>query len=93
MSRQYVIDGDFLGPRINELSGEVERACRSHGTTVLVDLSRVQFIDSYGLGGLIYCHNIIEKRGKTLTIKVNGSIKEVLASCNLDTVLSITDSS
>jgi anti-sigma B factor antagonist len=83
-----------------ELAGEVDLAARpeldrllseSDGAregTVLLDLSRVTFLDSTGLHWLLRARDAIARSGGTLAIAVgDGPVRSVLALSGIDRLL------
>jgi|GEM_PF-5695664 len=59
---------------------------------VTVDITSVTYIDSTALGGLIYCHKILEKQGKRLCLV--DSLDHALSlfrGCPLERVLHLVE--
>jgi anti-anti-sigma factor len=50
-----------LGSALSEAAGDLSR-------TVMVDLSRVTFMDSAGLGALLRCHERLRRQGRPLVV-------------------------
>lgn len=75
----------LLCRRLESLAGNTRRR-------IIVDLSGVSSIDSYGLGGLVFSQRMLEKQGKSLVIvAAEGHVKKAFSQCNLDRVLTIVD--
>jgi anti-anti-sigma factor len=88
----FYVTGKVVGTDIVEL-GKMLEACReSEFDTIVVDLSDVSFIDSHGLGGLVYSHILLEKGGKKLLLAApKGYAKALFRDCALDKVLKIVE--
>mgnify|MGYP006281830747 FL=1 len=81
------ISGEIVGPKIVRLSRTVEELIESPCRTVTVDLRDVPYIDSYGLGGLVYCHKQLQQANKRLSILVNKGLYDLFLKCKLENVL------
>jgi len=56
----------------------------------VVNLSRVDAIDSYGIGELARCHSVVRQAGGALKLGgVNQKVREVLKISHLDTIFEI----
>jgi anti-anti-sigma factor len=59
---------------------------------VVVDLSNIDFITSYGIGMLVYAHTTCSKRNIAFhLVGVNDKILESLITVHLDKILDIQD--
>ncbi|MBD3344504.1 MAG: STAS domain-containing protein [Chitinivibrionales bacterium] len=85
------VGGDIISSRIKELSRMVESIEKAKCSRLILDLTQVTFVDSYGLGAFVYYHTMLSKAGTELLVAANGALKETLTSCNLDKVLNIVD--
>jgi anti-sigma B factor antagonist len=81
------IDFTSTGPVQATLSGMILPG----GGTVVVDLSRVDFIDSSGLGALVQANRIARERQTRLIVVASPPVRRLLAVTALDTVLEIVD--
>jgi anti-anti-sigma factor len=61
------------------------------GGTVVVDLSRVTFIDSSGLGVLVQAHRGAQERDTRLLVVASPPVRKLLSLTALDTVLETYD--
>ena len=60
--------------------------------TVVVDLSKVDYITSYGIGMFIYAHTTCTKRNiKFYVVGVNEKVLEILKIVHLDKIFDIRD--
>ena len=70
-----------------------EAAGDSPGTTVVIDLSRVQILPSLGLGTLVQISNKCKSRQQRLRLAaVTPQVRQVFAITKLDRVLELADS-
>ncbi|WP_378145938.1 STAS domain-containing protein [Cnuibacter sp. UC19_7] len=71
-----------------ELRETVKRSIDSGRSRIVVDMSRVQFMDSSGLGALIACLKSARQAGGDLKIvSPSAQVQMVLALSNVDQVL------
>ncbi|MCL2182885.1 MAG: STAS domain-containing protein [Chitinispirillia bacterium] len=64
---------------------------------IVVDVTGADFIDSHGLGVIVYFHTLLQKEKRTLTIvnanpDQNSYLNRLFEVTNLDKVLNITNS-
>ncbi|MBD3322881.1 MAG: anti-sigma factor antagonist [Chitinivibrionales bacterium] len=90
-SRIIHANGDITSPAVPDLSQMVEEFSESEYRRLIIDLTQVNFVDSYGLGSFVYYHSMLSEKGKTLLFAVHETLKEILTNCNLDKVLNIVD--
>ena len=73
----------------NTLRSDIERAI-STNPWVIVDLTRVEFIDSTGLSALLACHNLATQYGgKLVLVGPSERTQKLLHITQLDAVLEI----
>lgn len=59
---------------------------------VVLNISEVEFIDSSGLGGLIYSNQILKKKNKTLALAgMIDTIKDLFRDCSFAEKFEIVD--
>ena len=95
-----VIDDDTDRP-VLALSGDVDLrtaprlrdridAVAADATTVVIDLQEVRFMDSPGLGTLIYCHQRLAAQETELVVRApTGPVKELFDMVRLDAIVPI----
>ena len=60
--------------------------------TIVVDLTKVEYITSYGIGMLIYAHTTCTKRKiEFYVVGVNEKVDEILKIVHLDKIFDIRD--
>lgn len=88
----FHVFGEIVGPCIVDLCKKLEGFSEEGFDDVVVDLSEMDFIDSCGLGGLIYSHRILEKNGLHLILaSPRPKVRKLLTDCNFDGVIDIVD--
>jgi anti-anti-sigma factor len=66
----------------------MEQLRHSSCRLVVLDLSRVNLLDSVALGGLIYTRKLLEKSGKGFVLRgVQGVVRGLLRDCSLEELL------
>ncbi|MBN1307742.1 MAG: STAS domain-containing protein [Chitinispirillaceae bacterium] len=104
-SLEVTVKGDEEAPII-ELSGKVadaevkkfqrkiDQLYKKRYATIIVDVSRASFMDSHGLGTIVYYHTLMQKEKRKLVI-VNTNADEgsylnrLFSLTNLDKVLNL----
>lgn len=65
-------------------------AAAEEGASVVIDLRGVRFMDSPGLGTVIYCQQVLEGRGSTLVARAPQSqVRDLFAMVQLETIIEI----
>jgi anti-sigma B factor antagonist len=67
MSQKYNIDDDLDASYVARVRPEIERLAEA-GEDVVLDLSKVEFVDSSGLGILVFLHKRLISSGHKLKI-------------------------
>lgn len=84
------ITGEIDAATASALSAELEDAIASTAPRVVVDFSRLSFIDSSGLSMLIAAHRRLVEDGRGLVVRsAPPSARRLLEISGLDRVLSI----
>ncbi|MBD3321816.1 MAG: STAS domain-containing protein [Chitinivibrionales bacterium] len=85
----FEISGDMRGRDFAELLSKMRESAY---TNLIVDLSQLRYIDSQGLGGLLYSNKILSMSGKKLTLmSPQQYVKKIFSDYSLDQVLNIAD--
>ena len=85
-----VLEGEFDALAVAELRPELEQIQQEHVGNVVVDLSEVSFIDSSGIGALVFLYKRLVERGSNLALLgVNGQPLELLRMLRIDRVIQI----
>jgi anti-anti-sigma factor len=80
-----------------ELSHEMRALCKKGHATIVVDISRVQFIDSHGLGVFVFYSSLMEKAERKLAfLNTNRTptsyVNRLFEMTNLDKVFLLAGS-
>ena len=85
--------GDLSGADVAKLQRRLDEAGKSSESRIAVDLSATTFIDSHGLGMLIFQWKLLQAGGRELILACPGSfVREILANANLPKVVRIIES-
>ena len=57
---------DAESPGTKALSDTLRKVCRASTGSVIVDISAIQFLDSHGLGVLVFYNTVMERAGRRL---------------------------
>ncbi len=63
-----VINGRLINVDSEKFQKKLEQFCKKNNRTAVVDISEVNFIDSFGLGTLVQHHTQLQKSGGKLYI-------------------------
>ena len=58
--------GRIIGADSKKFNRKMETLVKKSEKKILVDLTEVEFIDSYGLGAIVYYHTFMQKEGREL---------------------------
>jgi len=88
-------DGPLMGGELTEaLYNRVRNLLSNNNSLVVVDLSRVPWINSSGIGTLMGCRSECAAQGGQLVLAgVDDRIKDLLNSLQLDKILVCSESS
>ena len=77
--------GDIVASAADELRIRLKALLADSDGSLAIDLSRVELIDSVGIGLLIAVHNTLSKKGGRLTLRhVNPDLASLLRTMRLD---------
>ncbi len=87
------ITGELSGSESARASKKIIDQCGVKTGTVVIDLRETTFIDSHGLGVLVYAWRRLEESGKNLVFLDPPSfVQNILEGTNLANVLTVIDS-
>jgi len=90
------LGGRAIGSDVEKFAKKLESLYKNGSKTIILDLSEVSFLDSQGLGKIVYYYHIMEKAGRSLVI-LNANpdpqmfVRRLFSLTNLDRVLKIVD--
>jgi len=83
MTEVLKVEGDFDAAAVRQLRPQIE-ALATTGRSVTVDLSSVEFIDSSGVGALVFLHKRLVAAGQKLVVTgLKGQPLELLSYLRL----------
>ena len=90
------VTGRIIGMDDEKFAKKLESAC-AKTDKVILDLSETDFLDSHGLGTIVYYfHNMQKQRRDFIILNANpnpnGYVKRLFELTNLDKILNIVDS-
>jgi len=86
------LSGKIAGTESIQLSRTLQSYRLTDYREVVVDFSNVEFIDSNGLGGLIYSQLLLKKYNKKIVLSApNDLIRELFKDCNFDQTFEILE--
>lgn len=88
-----VIVGDVTGSNVGKISAKLEGIRKIFTGTIAIDLSRTTFIDSHGLGVLVFfLRRFSEENRRFVFIKPSNFIQELFSGSNLNKIFTIINS-
>jgi anti-sigma B factor antagonist len=86
------IEGSVSGTDVPRLQHKLDEAAKSEGDRIAVDLSETTFIDSHGLGMLIFEWKQLQAGKQDLTlICPAGFIRDILVNSNLQKIVRVVE--
>jgi len=87
------LQGEILiGEGDVELRRAVQELMEQGKTKILINLAKVPYIDSAGIGELVHCHTTVVKRGGQIKLlNLTKKIREIFTITRLSTVLDCYD--
>ncbi|MEA1938954.1 MAG: STAS domain-containing protein [Pseudomonadota bacterium] len=80
-----ILEGEFGAESIENLRPEFERIVKGSGKSIEVDMTKVDFMDSSGLGALVFLFKRLRERGGALVISgLHGQPWDLLHSLRID---------
>jgi anti-sigma B factor antagonist len=86
------IMGNLTSSNIHVLAKKLESLNKSKNNTIVIDLGETSYIDSHGLGILVYSCKMMEKNNKSLVLlNPREFVRNIFIGTNLDNILRIID--
>ena len=86
------LSGKIFGAESIQLSKILQNYRLTDYQEVVIDLSNVEFIDSNGLGGLIYSQVLLKKYNKRIVLSSpNELVQELFRDCNIQEIFEILE--
>lgn len=82
---EYPVAGDLDALAIKSLRPDFTRLGETAEADVVIDLSRVDFVDSSGVGALVFLYKRLAERERSLTLRgVHGQPRDLFAFLGMD---------
>lgn len=89
----FEIHGRLSGSDTITLSRKLEAFVNKPFNRIVIDLSRINFLDSSWLGVLIYCLQLYRDNNKEILFLItSGFIKDIFKTSNLYTIATVIES-
>lgn len=87
------LSGSAVGEDVRKISEKISSLADGDWTTVIMDISDLESVDSNGLGAFVFSWKLLESKSKKLLfVNPNGFIRDLLTGSNLHRVFTIVDS-
>nr|WP_086940418.1 STAS domain-containing protein [Thaumasiovibrio occultus] len=84
---------EFDAKLAKDLEQEFDALSMTEKEEVTLDLSQCRFIDSCGIGAIVFLYKRLKSRGRTLRLlNVNGQPRELLVMLRIDKVIPLITS-
>ncbi len=78
----------ILGPPAEDLKGKINELVRQQVKSVVLDLARVTFVDSTGIGVIVKCAGAVGDAGGNLAISgATGIVQRTLDMCRVNSIV------
>jgi anti-anti-sigma factor len=86
------ISGEFTFNDHAAFKSLVERLFEVKGSSIVIDLSKLEFIDSAGLGMLLLARDEAKKASRGLILRgPNGQVKRMFGATKFDTLFAVEE--
>jgi anti-anti-sigma factor len=88
------LTGRIIDVDVKKFQRRLDQLYKKKNPTIIIDVSRANFIDSHGLGTIVYYHTLMQKEKRELIIlntntDRNSYLNRLFELTNLDKVLKI----
>jgi anti-anti-sigma factor len=85
--------GEVSGPDIAKITSRLDSMRKENSTVIAIDMSHTSYIDSHGMGALVFFWRVLEEEQRQLVfIKPQSFIRNMLSGTNLDKIFRVVDS-
>ncbi|PSW19160.1 anti-sigma factor antagonist [Photobacterium sanctipauli] len=87
------LESEFDAHLARQMEPEFEALSQTDQDEVIIDLTQVQFIDSCGIGAIVFLYKRLKSRGKSLRLlNVNGQPRQLMKMLRIDKVIPLITS-
>ncbi|WP_087025896.1 STAS domain-containing protein [Thaumasiovibrio subtropicus] len=84
---------EFDAHAAKELESTLEELSQTERQDIIIDLTEVSFIDSCGIGAIVFLYKRLKSRGRSLRLlNVNGQPRQLLNMLRIDKVIPLISS-
>ncbi len=84
------LEGRLIMSNSDEVKNAIKRALETNRQPVRIDLKKVEFLDSTGIGVLISIYKFLKERKLEMTVaNPNEAVQRVMTITKLDTILTV----
>lgn len=77
-------DGDIIITNANQLQSKIDESLENGGSILTLDLSKVDYIDSFGIGVVVKTKSEIDKLKGRFRVIVSQALQTLFHKCHLD---------
>ncbi|MBU2971399.1 STAS domain-containing protein [Pseudoalteromonas sp. C2R02] len=86
------LPSDFSGLSVDQYRDQFDDLVTTDKSTIVLDFGSTEFIDSSGIGAMVYLYKRIEKRGvQLLLLKVAGQPNKLMKLLRVDRTITFID--
>ncbi|MCG3866017.1 MULTISPECIES: STAS domain-containing protein [unclassified Photobacterium] len=87
------LQDEFDAQKARELESEFDVLSQTERMELVIDMTQVQFIDSCGIGAIVFLYKRLKSRGRRLRLlNVNGQPRELMQMLRIDKVIPLITS-
>ena len=91
------LTGKVADAEVKKFQRKIDQLYKKKYASIVVDVSKASFMDSHGLGTIVYYHTLMQKEKRTLVLvnsntDSNSYLNRLFALTNLDKVLNLRTS-
>ncbi|RJP35350.1 MAG: anti-sigma factor antagonist [Candidatus Omnitrophota bacterium] len=83
-AEQLCAFGDLIISNAKSLQRQIDQIIDKGATDIIIDLSGVDYIDSFGIGVVVKTKSEIDKKKGRLRVYVNQTLMKLFEKCHLD---------
>ncbi|KLV02641.1 anti-anti-sigma factor [Photobacterium aquae] len=87
------LPNEFDAHLAKQMEPEFEALSQTDSNELIIDMTQVQFIDSCGIGAIVFLYKRLKIRGKPLSLlNVNGQPRQLMKMLRIDKVIPLITS-
>ncbi|KMV28606.1 STAS domain-containing protein [Photobacterium swingsii] len=82
------LQDEFDAHVAKQMEDQLETLSKTELSELIIDMTKVQFIDSCGIGAIVFLYKRLKSRGKALRLlNVNGQPRQLIVMLRIDKVI------